>query len=65
MYEQYNANMRAKHGEDPSTYLEYDSELWFKAGVIGRPNRNQVYSISIATAWDMRLDDKYLKIYFY
>jgi hypothetical protein len=50
MYEQYNANMRAKHGEDPSTYLEYDSELWFKAGVTGRPNRNRVYSISIATA---------------
>ena len=41
--------MHAKHGEDPSTYLEYDSELWFETRVIGGLNRNRIYSISIAT----------------
>jgi hypothetical protein len=38
--------MRAIHGESPSTNPEYNSELWLKAGEIGRSNRNQVYGIS-------------------
>jgi hypothetical protein len=47
--------MCAKHKEDPSTYMEYDLELRLEAGATNKLNRNQIYSISMTIAWDMRV----------
>jgi hypothetical protein len=32
--------MHVKHEEDPSTRLEYNPELWLKAGETVEPNKN-------------------------
>ena len=47
--------MRARYGEDPSTYPEYNLDLWLEVGAIGGLDKNQVYGIFMIITRYMRL----------
>jgi hypothetical protein len=46
--------MCVKHGEDPSTHLEHDPELWLVVKATGEPDQNQVHGIFMTTTRDTR-----------
>jgi hypothetical protein len=48
--------MHTKHGDDHLAYLKYNLELLLEVGATEWPNRNWVYSISMTTIRDMRMD---------
>jgi 3-deoxy-D-manno-octulosonic-acid transferase len=47
--ETYNSRLRERYGNDPSTHLDFNPNLWMEAGSSGGPNRNQVYKLSNTT----------------
>jgi hypothetical protein len=52
--ETYNSWLRERYGDDPSTYPDFDQDLWMKAGSSGGPDKNQVYKLSNTTAENLR-----------
>ena len=46
--------MRERYGDDPSTYPEFDPDLWMEAGSSGGPDKNRVYGLSNTTAANLR-----------
>jgi hypothetical protein len=54
--------MLVKHGEDTSTYLEYNLNLWLKAGATGGPDKNRVCGISMTMAQNIRSDCSILTV---
>jgi len=48
--ETYNSRLRERYGDDPSTYLDLDPELWMEVGSSGGPDKNRVYGLSNTTA---------------
>ena len=52
--ETYNNRLRETYGDDPSTHLEFDPDLWMEAGWSGGPDKNQVYGLSNTTTENLR-----------
>jgi hypothetical protein len=50
--------MHAKHGEDPSSNLEYDPDLLLEVEVTSRLDRNRVYGISMTTGLQPKIWDR-------
>ena len=46
--------MRERYGDDPSTYPEFDPDLWMEVGSSGGPDKNQVYGLSNTTTDNLR-----------
>ena len=46
--------MRERYGDDPSTHLNFDSDLLMEVGSSGGPDKNQVYGLSNTTAENLR-----------
>jgi len=46
--------LRERYGDNPSTYLDFDPDLWMKAGSSGGHDKNQVYGLSNTTAENLR-----------
>ena len=46
--------MRERYGDDPSTYPEFDPDLWMEVGSSGGPDKNRVYGLSNTTAANLR-----------
>ena len=52
--ETYNNRLRERYGDDPSTYPEFDPDLWMEAGSSGGPDKNRVCGLSNTTASNLR-----------
>jgi len=39
----YNSRLRERYGDNPSTHLDFDPDLWMEVGSFGGPDKNQVY----------------------
>jgi hypothetical protein len=52
--ETYNSRLRERYGDDPSTYSDFDLDLWMEVGLFGGPDKNQVYGLSNTTAKNLR-----------
>ena len=48
--ETYNNRLRERYGDDLSTHLDFDLELWMEKWSFGRLTKNQVYGLSNTTA---------------
>jgi hypothetical protein len=46
--------LRERYGDDPSTYPDFDPDLWMEVGSSGEPEKNQVYRLSNTTAENLR-----------
>ena len=49
--------MRERYGDNPTTHLKFDPDLWMEVGSSGGPDKNQVYGLSNTTAnnlWSAR-----------
>jgi len=38
--ETYNSRLRERYGDDPSTHLDFDPDLWMEVGSSGGPDKN-------------------------
>jgi hypothetical protein len=47
--------LRERYGDDHSTYLNFDPDLWMEVGSSGGPEKNQVYGLSNTTAKNLQL----------
>jgi hypothetical protein len=54
IHETYNSRLRERHGDDPSTHLDFDLDLWMEVGSSGGPDKNQVYRLSNTTTENLR-----------
>jgi hypothetical protein len=52
--ETYNNRLRERYGDDPSTHMDFDPDLWIEVGSSGGPDKNQVYRLSNTTAENLR-----------
>ena len=52
--ETYNNQLRERYGDNPSTYPDFDPDLWMEAGSSGGPDKNWVYGLSNTTAENLR-----------
>jgi len=52
--ETYNNRLRERYGDDILTHLEFDLDLWMEVGLLGGPDKNQVYGLSNTTAENLR-----------
>jgi hypothetical protein len=52
--ETYNSRFRERYGDDPSTYPNFDPDLWMKVGSSGGLNKNRVYGLSNTTAENLQ-----------
>jgi hypothetical protein len=52
--ETYNSRLRERYGDDPSTYPDFDLDLWMEVGLFGGPDKNRVYGLSNTTAKNLR-----------
>jgi len=52
--ETYNSRLRERYGDDPSTHLDFDPDLWMEVESSGGPDKNQVYGLSNTTAENLR-----------
>jgi len=50
-----NSLLRERYGDDPSTHLNFDLDLWMKVGSSGGPDKNRVYELSNTTAENLRV----------
>ena len=48
--ETYNSRLKERYGNDTSTHLDIDLDLWLEAGSSGKPDTNRVYGLSNTTA---------------
>jgi hypothetical protein len=46
--------LRERYGDDPSTYPDFDLDLWMEVGSFGGPDKNRVYGLSNNTARNLR-----------
>ena len=44
--ETYNSWLRERYGDDPSTHLDFDPNLWIEVELSGGPDKNLVYELS-------------------
>jgi hypothetical protein len=49
IFRRHNSWLRERYGDDLSTHLDFDPDLWMEAASSGGPDRNQVYSLSNIT----------------
>jgi hypothetical protein len=47
--ETYNSRLRERYGDDPSTHLDFDPDLWMEVGSSGGLDKNRVYGLSNTT----------------
>jgi len=47
--ETYNSRLRERYGDDPSTHLDFNPDLWMEVGSCSGPDKNQVYGLSNTT----------------
>jgi len=52
--ETYNSRLRERYRDNPSTHLDFDSDLWMEVGSCGGPDKNRVYGLSNTTAENLR-----------
>jgi hypothetical protein len=52
--ETYNSRLRERYGDDPSTYPDFDLDLWMEVGLFGGPDKNRVYGLSNTRAKNLR-----------
>jgi hypothetical protein len=52
--ETYNSWLKERYGDDPSTHLDFNLNLWMEVGSSGGPDKNQVYRLSNTTAKNLR-----------
>jgi hypothetical protein len=52
--ETYNSRLRDRYEDDPSTNLDFDSDLWMEVGSSGGPDKNWVYGLSNTTVENLR-----------
>jgi hypothetical protein len=52
--ETYNSRLRERYGDDPSTNLDFDPDLWMEVGSFGGLDKNQVYKLSNTTTENLR-----------
>ncbi|KAJ6969812.1 hypothetical protein NC653_034383 [Populus alba x Populus x berolinensis] len=45
----YNNRLRERYGDDTLTHLEFDPDLWMEVGLLGAPDKHQVYGLSNTT----------------
>jgi len=48
--ETYNSRLRERYGDDPSSHLDFDPDLWMEVGSSSGPDKNRVYGLSNTTA---------------
>jgi hypothetical protein len=46
--------LRERYGDDPSTFPDFDLDLWMEVGLFGGPDKNWVYGLSNTTAKNLR-----------
>ena len=46
--------MRERYGDDPSTHLNFDPDLWMEVGSSGGPDKNQVYGLFNTTTENLQ-----------
>jgi len=46
--------LRERYGDDPSTHLDFDPDLWMEVGSSGGPDKNRVYRLSNTTTENLR-----------
>jgi hypothetical protein len=46
--------LRERHGDNPSTHLSFDPNLWMEVGSSGGPDKNQMYGLSNTMAENLR-----------
>jgi len=46
--------LRERYGDNPSTHLDFDPDLWMEIGSSGVPEKNRVYRLSNTTAENLR-----------
>ena len=44
--ETYNSRLRERYGDDPSTHLDFDPDLWMEVGLFDGLDKNRVYGLS-------------------
>jgi hypothetical protein len=54
LQETYNSRLRERYGNDPSTHLNFDPDLWMEARSSGGPHRNRVYELSNTTVENLQ-----------
>jgi len=47
--ETYNSRLRERYGDDPSSHLDFDPDLWMEVGSSSGPDKNRVYGLSNTT----------------
>jgi len=48
-YDTYNSRLNERYGDDPSTHLNLNLDLWLEIGSSSGPNRNRMYKLSNTT----------------
>jgi len=46
--------LRERYGDDPSTYPDFDLDLWMEVGSSVGPDKNRVYGLSNTTSENLR-----------
>jgi hypothetical protein len=41
--------LKERYGDEPSTHLDIDPDLWLEGGSFGGPDRNRVFGLSYTT----------------
>jgi hypothetical protein len=52
--ETYNSRLRERYGDDPSTHLDFDPDLWIEVGLSGGPDKNRMYKLSNITTKNLQ-----------
>ena len=50
LHETYNSQLNERYGNDPSTHLDFDQDLWLETRSSSGPDRNQLYGLFNTTA---------------
>ena len=50
----HNSRLRERYKDDPSTYRDFDPDLWMEARLSDEPDRNRVYGLSNTMAKNLR-----------
>jgi len=52
--ETYNSRLRERYGDNPSTHLDFNLDLWMEVGSFGGPDKNRVCGLSNTTTENLR-----------
>jgi len=58
----HNNRLRGRYRDDPSTYRDFDPDLWMEAGSSGGPDWNCVYGLSNTIAENLRTTRSILNV---